>query len=451
MIYIYQKILKISKNKLKIKILRIVNNGVLQHKNVAEKNKIQILNAISISIFTLTLIVTSVYLFYGFYWQAFLDCIIFSVYFINNNLIKKGHFLLAKFIGLQSIIIFLFLSGVFYNYPITLTHFYLIPVIACLFIFSVKEIYFMIFFIAELIGLFFVQSIYSEHLFHIEFNILNQQRQDLFNVILLLALNGYLFCLVFFIVMILQIQEQKLKKVKNRLFLVKKSLRVQNNEMQTFGLAATHSLKTPLFIINSFLNKIENNLTHNEDSHLNDYYFKLLKESNSLSEKYSNDLISYLSIYNIASDLTFFDLRQFVNKSTEIYQLKYKEARILNEIEQIMIYSNPSLLEIIIHNMVDNALKYNISGIPTIRIYWKEEKDHLSIFFDDNGIGIGSDYAEKIFDPFNRINEIETSVGSGLGLTISKLAAFKMNASLDLFYSTKETGSIFKLNIPNEN
>mgnify|MGYP003600223117 CR=1 FL=1 len=451
MIYIYQKKLKISKNILKIKILRIVNNGVLQHKNVAEKNKIQVLNAISISIFNLTLIVTSVYLLYGFYWQAFLDCIIFSVYYINNDFIKKGRFLLAKFLGLQSIIVFLFLSGLFYNYPITLTHFYLIPVVACLFIFSVKEIHFMIFFIVQLIGLFFVQSIYSADLFHINLNILSQERQDLFNVILLLTLNSYLFCLVFFIVLILQTQEQKLKKVKNRLFLVKKSLRVQNNEMQTFGLAATHSLKTPLFIINSFLNKIENNLTHHEDSHLNGYYFKLLKESNSLNEKYSNDLISYLSIYNVTSDLMFFDLRQLVNQSTEIYQIKYKEARILNDIEHLIIHCNPSLLEIIIQNMVDNALKYNTSEIPTIRIYKKLAKDHISIFFADNGIGIGNDYAEKIFDPFNRINEIETSAGSGLGLTISKLAAFKMNASLDLFYSTKNTGSIFKLHIPNEN
>ena len=42
----------------KINILRIVNNGALQRKNVTEKNKIQILNVISISVYFLTLIAT---------------------------------------------------------------------------------------------------------------------------------------------------------------------------------------------------------------------------------------------------------------------------------------------------------------------------------------------------------------------------------------------------------
>jgi len=98
--------------------------------------------------------------------------------------------------------------------------------------------------------------------------------------------------------------------------------------------------------------------------------------------------------------------------------------------------------------MVENALKYNVSEVPEIKIYAKTEK---SVFFEDNGIGISKDYTQKIFDPFNRINEIETSAGSGLGLTISKFAAFKINATLNLHYSSKEKGSIFKLCFTNEN
>lgn len=434
---------------IKINILRIVNNGALQHKNIAEKNTIQILNAISISVYFLTLLVTVVYLVYGFYWMILLDCIIFSIYFINKIFLKKGYFLLAKVFVLQGIITYLFLCGAFYDYPITLTHYYTIPIIACLFVFSSKEGYYTIFFIVQLISLFFIQALYPEHLFSVDFNILSPERKALFNVILLLTMSIFLFWLVFLIVLIVQIQEQKLKKLKTRLFLVKKTLKVQNNELQTFGLAATHSLKTPLFIINSFLNKIESNV-NNKKGQLNDYYFNLIKESNQLNEKYSNDLISYLSIYNIVNNLEVLNLRQFIEKCNEIYKIKYKEAKIINQVEEMMIISNPLLLEIIIQNMVDNALKYNLSDVPKIKIYAKKEKNILSVFFEDNGIGISSDYAGKIFDPFNRINEIETSSGSGLGLTISKLSAFKMNATLHLYYSSKESGSIFKLDLTNE-
>ena len=434
----------------KINILRIVNNGALQRKNVTEKNKIQILNVISISVYFLTLIATGVYLIYGFYWIAFFDIIIISIFFINKIIIRNGHFLFAKMFGLQGIFIYLFLSGAFYGYPITFTHFYLIAVVACLFVFSASELYYMIFCIAQFIAMFFLQALYPEHLFSVSLNILSPERKELLNVIFLLTMSTFLFSLVFLIVLIIQIQEQKLKKLKTRLFLVKKTLTVQNNELQTFGLAATHSLKTPLFIINSFLNKIESNVNNKKGQH-NDYYFNLVKESNQLNEKYSNDLISYLSIYNIVSNLEVFNLHQFVEKCNEIYKVKYKEALIINDTEDMSILSNPLLLEIIIQNMVDNALKYNVSDVPEIKIYTKKNKNIWSVFFEDNGIGISKDYATKIFDPFNRINEIETSAGSGLGLTISKLAAFKMNATLDLYYSSKENGSIFKVDLTDEN
>ena len=434
----------------KIYLLRIINNGSHNYKSIAEKNKIQILNTISICIFFLTLLVTAVYLIYGFYWMVLLNGIIFFLYFLNKKFLKKGHFLLAKVFGLQGVIAYLFLCGVFYGYPITLTHYYTIPIIVCLFIFSAKEVHYMIFFIIQLISLFFIQALYPDHLFSVSFNILSPERKELLNVIFLLTMSVFLLCLVFLIVFIVDIQEQKLKKLKARLFLVKKTLKVQNNELQTFGLAATHSLKTPLFIINSFLNKIENNVQNNK-GHLHDYYFSLIKESNQLNEKYSRDLISYLSIYNTVRNSEVINLRQFIEKCYEIYKIKYKEARIINQVEDMTIISNPLLLEIIIQNMVENALKYNVSKVPEIKIYAKKHKTALSVFFEDNGIGISKDYVQKIFDPFNRINEIETSTGSGLGLTISKFAAFKMNATLDLHYSSKAKGSIFKLNFTDEN
>lgn len=434
----------------KIHLLRIINNGSHNYESIAEKNKIQILNAISICIFFLTLFVTAVYLMYGFYWMVVLNCIIFIIYFLNKHFLKKGYFLLAKVFGLQGVIIYLFLCGVFYGYPITLTHYYTIPIIVCLFIFSAKEVHYIIFFIIQLISLFFIQALYPDRLFSVSFNILSPERKELLNVIFLLTMSVFLLCLVFLIVFIVDIQERKLKKLKAKLFLVKKMLKVQNNELQTFGLAATHSLKTPLFIINSFLNKIEDSI-HNKTGHLHDYYFRLIKESNQLNEKYSNDLISYLSIYNTVRNSEVINLHQFIEKCCEIYKIKYKEARIINQVEDMTIISNPLLLEIIIQNMVENALKYNVSEVPEIKIYAKKEKTVLSVFFEDNGIGIGRDYAEKIFNPFNRINEIETSAGSGLGLTISKFAAFKMNATLNLYYSSKAKGSIFKLDFTGEN
>ena len=131
-------------------------------------------------------------------------------------------------------------------------------------------------------------------------------------------------------------------------------------------------------------------------------------------------------------------------------KISYKNSEIINNVGGVFFVSNPALLEIILQNMVDNGLKYNVSPKPQVRIYAESGEKSLSVFFKDNGIGISSAYAGKIFDPFNRVNQIETASGSGLGLTISKLAAFKMNASLELHHSSNE-GSVFKLDLPYEN
>jgi len=438
-----------TRHTFKIRFLRVINNGVLGCRTVAQKNTIQILNAISVSVHFLTLLVSLAYLIYGFYWMILINCIIFSIYFINKKLVTKGYPLAAKLLGVQGIIAYLYLAGLFYSFPITLTHYYTIPLIACLFVFAGKERYYTVFFIIQLISLFFIQALYSEQLLTVSFNALSTERRELFDVILLLTMAIFLFWLVFLIVLIVEIQEQKLKKLKTRLFLVKKSLKVQNHELQMFGLAATHSLKTPLFIINSFLSKMENNIA-NGNLHNNDYYLQLVKESNRLSEKYSNDLMSYLSVYNIANQFELIDLKSFVEASVDLQKISYKNSEIINNVGGVFFVSNPALLEIILQNMVDNGLKYNVSPKPQVRIYVESGEKSLSVFFKDNGIGISSAYAGKIFDPFNRVNQIETASGSGLGLTISKLAAFKMNASLELHHSSNE-GSVFKLDLPHEN
>jgi signal transduction histidine kinase len=96
-----------------------------------------------------------------------------------------------------------------------------------------------------------------------------------------------------------------------------------------------------------------------------------------------------------------------------------------------------------------NAIKYNISKTPVVNIYTKENSNHqISIFIEDNGIGIKEDFRKKIFDPFTRINEIESSLGSGLGLFIAKQASTKINSKIKLNKSDF-TGSTFEIIIAN--
>jgi len=430
----------------KIKIFRIFCRGVVYYSNDdLEKNKIQLLSAIAFLLNILNLITVICYIILGFYWQLTIVLIwSLSIYFLSLLLKKKGYFVFSSYWGFQLTIIFLFVGSALHGYQMVFNHFYLIFVVTIPFVFSDKNYRQVCFLILQGVVLFFVQNMYGKtHM--INFRLLAKVQENIYNALMLSIMIVFIFGLTYFNILMNQLHENKLKKIQRKLSATEKRLIIQNSELQTFGLSATHSLKTPLFIINSFLNKIKQNIEAQKDKTSNGYYIDLIKQSNKLNEKYSDDLVKYTSIYNVIGHFGKIDLEQFIQDKTSIFLLKYKNAEIINQVRGVILYSNPLLLEIIIQNLVDNALKYNLSESPNVKIFTEQKDQVLSIYFQDNGIGIATQYVDKLFDPFNRINEMETAMGSGLGLTITKLAAIKMNA--DIMLVSGEDGCIFRLSI----
>ncbi len=435
---------------LKFSFLRFMSKGILYYEDdLAEKNKVQLLNAVAFLLNCLNIITLIPYFLIGLYWQILLvSLMIVSIFYLSLLLKRKNTFLKVKFWGFQTVIIFIFLSSAVHGYTLVFNQFYLILLASIPFVFSSSEKKYLFILIGESVVLYFVQILFGES-YLINFKLLPKEKESSYIILMLINMFSYLFGLSYLSVVTKQYMTNKLKKVSSNLYSAKNLLSQQNHELQTFGMAATHSLKTPLFIINSFLNKIKENVQSNENTTMTKYYLNLLRESNKLNEKYSNDLISYSSIYTISSNFKKINLKKLVDKSCSILLLKYKNATIENNIHDITLYSPELPLNIIIENLVDNGLKYNQSEIPQVKIYGKKTIDKTVILFvEDNGIGIRDDYKERIFEPFNRINDIETSLGSGLGLAIARLAALKINASLELF-SSNQNGSIFKLIIKN--
>jgi len=75
-------------------------------------------------------------------------------------------------------------------------------------------------------------------------------------------------------------------------------------------------------------------------------------------------------------------------------------------------------LKHVLFNLVDNAVKYNTSEKPLIRISTNREQDHSGITVYDNGEGIPADHLPKIFEKFYRVptGNIHRVKGFGLGL-----------------------------------
>jgi signal transduction histidine kinase len=118
-------------------------------------------------------------------------------------------------------------------------------------------------------------------------------------------------------------------------------------------------------------------------------------------------------------------------------------------VPEIRFIANPSAVEQILFNLVDNACKYaRPTNDPTIKIQASIEKGHTCIRVTDHGPGIGSDVRKRLFQPFSKSasDAAKSEPGVGLGLSLCKRLAQNMKGELRLVSST-DTGTVFELRL----
>jgi two-component system, OmpR family, sensor kinase len=110
----------------------------------------------------------------------------------------------------------------------------------------------------------------------------------------------------------------------------------------------------------------------------------------------------------------------------------------------IYVRTNEKSLEMILKNLLENAVKYSQHGGEVFLRVGKEKDAFIEVV--DTGTGIASEYLEQIFDPFFRIQEaLDQGIpGTGLGLAIVKKMAQESSIRLSVS-SEKGKGSTFRL------
>ncbi len=108
-------------------------------------------------------------------------------------------------------------------------------------------------------------------------------------------------------------------------------------------------------------------------------------------------------------------------------------------------YSEWTLLNAIVQNLIENAIKYSNENTPYVNIRVTDHADHILLAVEDNGQGIPDHHQPKIFEMFFRATSNAT--GSGLGLYILKRSVDRLQGSVQLT-SKVGVGSIFTVRLP---
>jgi two-component system sensor histidine kinase CiaH len=201
---------------------------------------------------------------------------------------------------------------------------------------------------------------------------------------------------------------------------VRRQIRLQHQQ-ENFMMAITHELKTPIAVAKLNLETLLKYQLNEEKKQK--MLQATLQEINRLNTLASNILVSSQlegGRYRISKEeLDFSDL---VKTAVNDFKNRFPDRRWLCDIEpELDINGDPLLLQILVNNLIENAIKYSPKeGAIECRLHRKNKTILFQVI--DQGAGIPDDEKKRIFEKFYRIgNETtRTTKGTGLGLYLCK-------------------------------
>lgn len=202
------------------------------------------------------------------------------------------------------------------------------------------------------------------------------------------------------------------------------SLLEKNEDYKAFCYSLTHDFKSSLWQISRFAQifKLETQKKYPSDNTLPYQYLDKISTKIEGIQKLIEDLQDFLSIDALIENYQPISLTLAARNAADMLGETVAKRNGNVEVEQLPeINGNVSQLQLLFSNLIGNAIKYNDSKRPQVRIYSGEQtEDGVSVLVEDNGIGIPEDKIAAIFTPFERLHRQDQYSGSGLGLSIVK-------------------------------
>jgi len=140
-------------------------------------------------------------------------------------------------------------------------------------------------------------------------------------------------------------------------------------------------------------------------------------------QKMINDLLTYSRVATKVQPPTQVDLEEIVSDVLSDLEVRIEQTGGRVEVGPLpTLYADPTHMRQLFQNLIGNALKFHAPGVaPLVQIDIATESDgNLCITVRDNGIGFEQDYADRIFQPFQRLHGRDTYEGNGIGLAICR-------------------------------
>lgn len=198
-------------------------------------------------------------------------------------------------------------------------------------------------------------------------------------------------------------------------------LKQSNQELEQFAYVASHDLQAPLRHITSYLQLLLRKIDVDQDPVCREWVGYILSGTARM-KLLIGDLLAFARVGRNQCELETLPLGDAVKcvAHTLDAQIKSKNAELvvgpLPELE-----CRPVQITQLFQNLLANALKFSKADQAlSVHIDSEERNDHWIVSVRDNGVGISTDYFDKIFKLFQRLHGADTYEGTGIGLSVCR-------------------------------
>lgn len=182
----------------------------------------------------------------------------------------------------------------------------------------------------------------------------------------------------------------------------------------------SHEFKTPVVSIRGYAKLLQD--PHLTDDQRREYTDTIIQESQRLSSMSSNILL--LSRYehtDVLTEKTVFSLDEQLRDCIQLQSRAWLEKDIIlsGELESVMFYGNPDIMNHLWSNLLSNAIKFTPAG-GAISVGLTQREGAVVVRFSDSGIGMDEETLSHIYEKFYQADSSRQSAGNGLGLSIVK-------------------------------
>ena len=207
----------------------------------------------------------------------------------------------------------------------------------------------------------------------------------------------------------------------------------------------SHDLSEPVHVVKGFAERLARRVRSDEEGE----FCEFIVEAADRMQRLLDDLLAYARAGRGELPQELLDCRRVVDSviaGLGTVAMRSGGRVVVGDLPRSLVGSRLVVTQVL-HNLIANALKFTRPGIAAqVSVDAFESGGHVTFRVRDNGIGIDPAQADRVFQPFTRLNSREAYAGSGVGLAICRRLVERSGGRIWL--ESDDSGTAFHVELP---